>query len=75
MADTGVPPLFWTKLRPEGPKKKFLGAAPPPYFRVWMTAPPPPPPPPPATALFQGLDPALEFLSFSQPKLRLLADF
>ena len=29
-------------MRPEGPKKNFFEAAPPPpYLRVWMTAPPP----------------------------------
>ena len=37
---------FWTKLRPEGPKKNFSETVPSPYLRVWMTAPPPPPPPP-----------------------------
>ena len=31
-------PVFWTKLRPEGPKKK---GRPPPHLRVWMTCPPP----------------------------------
>ena len=34
-------PYFWTKLRPEGPKKLFLEDAPPPYLRVWITDPPP----------------------------------
>ena len=37
------PPYFWTKLRPEGPKKVF-----------WETAPPPAP-----HLISQGLDPAL----------------
>ena len=33
-----VPHYFWTKLKPEGPKKIFLETAPPPpYLRVWMT--------------------------------------
>ena len=37
----GAPPNFWTKLRPEGPKKLFLETAspPPPYLRVWMSPP------------------------------------
>ena len=45
-----VPPLFWTKLRPEG-RKIFWGetAPPPTYLRVWMTGP----------SLSQGVDPAL----------------
>ena len=32
-------PYFWTKLRPEGPKKIFWRPPPPlpPYLRVWMT--------------------------------------
>ena len=35
-----APPYFWTKLRPEGPKKFGEGeTGPPPYLRVWMTAP------------------------------------
>ena len=33
------PPNFYTKLRPEGPKK-FWGVTGPPYLRVWMTTPP-----------------------------------
>ena len=33
-------PYFWTKLRPEGPKKIFPRPPPPSYLRVWMTAPP-----------------------------------
>ena len=33
------PPYFWTKLRPEGPKKIFFSDRVPPYLRVWMTAP------------------------------------
>ena len=49
---TWASPYFWTKLRPEGPKKVFWETAPPPYLRVWMT----PNPPPPSS---QGLDPAL----------------
>ena len=32
-----TPPYFWTKLRPEGPKKFFLET--PPFLRVWMTPP------------------------------------
>ena len=36
-----VPPYFYTKLRPEGPKKIFLSfmetAPTPPFLRVWMT--------------------------------------
>ena len=39
------PPYFYTKLRPDGPKKIFLRLSPPPYLRIWMTTPPP---------LFQG---------------------
>ena len=35
---------FWTKLRPEVPKKFFWETGPPPYLRVWMTPNPPPPP-------------------------------
>ena len=72
VADTGVPswpPLFWTKLRPEGPKKIFLRAAP---LLISGSGWPPPPTP---SRLFEGLDPALEFLFFSQPKVRLLASF
>ena len=35
----GAPPYVWTKFRPEGPKKIFLGdrPCPPPYLRLWMT--------------------------------------
>ena len=44
---TWASPYFWTKLRPEGPKKFFWDTAPLPYLRVWMTPNPPPPPPPP----------------------------
>ena len=34
--------LFWTKVKPEGPKIFFLRPGPaPPYLRVWMTAPAP----------------------------------
>ena len=51
---TWASPYFWTKLRPEVPKKFFWETGPPPYLRVWMTLPPPPPP-------FQGLDPALVY--------------
>ena len=43
----GVPPYFWTKMRPEGLKN-----SPPPhplYLTVWMTGP----------LLSQGLDPAM----------------
>ena len=50
MADPGegpggpTPPYFYTKMKPEGPKKFFLSPPPPPsYLRVWMTAPPPTP--------------------------------
>ena len=33
-----LPPIFFTKLTPEGPKKDFLRPPlPPPYHRVWMT--------------------------------------
>ena len=36
-----APLCFWTKLRPEGPKKTFfLDQSPPPYLRVWITVPP-----------------------------------
>ena len=36
------PPYFYTKLRPDGPKKIFLRLSPPPpYLRIWMTTPPP----------------------------------
>ena len=43
-----APPYFWTKLRPEGPKKMFLETTPPPplcqglddrappYLKVWI---------------------------------------
>ena len=34
------PPYFYTKLRPEGPKKKFLETGPSLYLRIWMTASP-----------------------------------
>ena len=34
------PPNFYTKLRPEGPKKFWGVTGPPPYLRVWMTTPP-----------------------------------
>ena len=34
---TWASPYFWTKLRPEGPKKFFWETAPLPYLRVWMT--------------------------------------
>ena len=51
---TWASPYFWTKLRPEGPKKFFWETAPLPYLGVWMTPPPPPPP-------FQGLHPALVY--------------
>ena len=34
------PPYFWTKLRPDGPKKIFWRRPPPPFYsRVWMTSP------------------------------------
>ena len=35
----GRSPYVWSKFRPEGPKKFFLGdrPSPPPYLRVWMT--------------------------------------
>ena len=34
------PPYFWTKLRPDGPKKIFWKTSPPPFYsRVWMTSP------------------------------------
>ena len=36
------PPYFWTKMRPEGPKKIFLETGPPTYLRVWMTGTPSP---------------------------------
>ena len=36
-----APPYFYTKLRPEGPEKKFFETVPP-YLRVWMTGPPRP---------------------------------
>ena len=36
------PPNFYTKLRPQGPKKFWGVTAPPPYLRVWMNPPPPP---------------------------------
>ena len=39
-----VPPYFETKMMPEGPKKHFFEAAPPPYLRVCMPVPTPPPP-------------------------------
>ena len=39
---TWASPYFWTKLRPEGPKKKFWETAPLTYLRVWMTPPPSP---------------------------------
>ena len=42
---TRAPPYFWTKLRPEGPKKFFFES--------------PPPPSPPPRFLSWGLDPAL----------------
>ena len=32
------PPYFWTKLRPQGPKKRLLRPPPPLYLRVLMTA-------------------------------------
>ena len=50
---TWASPYFWTKLRPEVPKKFFWETAPLPYLRVWMTAPPPP--------RSQGVDPALVY--------------
>ena len=43
------PPLFWTKMRPEGGKIFGGETAPPTYLRVWMTGP----------SLSQGVDPAL----------------
>ena len=49
-----APAYFSTKMRPEGPKKKFWETGPPliPYLRVWMTVPPP--------TLSDGLDPPLK---------------
>ena len=44
-------PYFWTKMRPEGPKKSFLETWPPTYLRVWMTGAPP--------SLSEGLDQSL----------------
>ena len=44
---TWASPYFWTKLRPEGPKKFFWETGPPPYLRVWMTPTARPPPPHP----------------------------
>ena len=38
---SGPPSYFYTKLRPEGPKKKFLETGPSLHLRIWMTAPPP----------------------------------
>ena len=35
------PPYFWTKLGPEGPKKKYSWRTQPLYLRVWITGPPP----------------------------------
>ena len=29
-------PHFWTKMRPEGPKKNFFGGRAPPYLRVCL---------------------------------------
>ena len=42
---TWASPYFWTKLRPEGPKKFFLGDRPP-SLSVGLVDPQPPPPPP-----------------------------
>ena len=42
---TWASPYFWTKLRPEEPKKFFWETTPLPYLRVWMTPNPPPPDP------------------------------
>ena len=50
MGDPGLPPYFWTKMRPEGTEIVFLRLRPPPYLRVWMTGPLP---------LSEGLDPPL----------------
>ena len=57
---------FWTKLRPEGPKKFIWETTPhppPPYLRVWMIAPRNPPQPPPP--LSQGLDPTPYYINKS----------
>ena len=35
---TRLTPYFWTKLRPQGPKKRLLRPPPPLYLRVLMTA-------------------------------------
>ena len=52
MADTGEqPPLFWTKLLPEGPKKSFFKAGSPSSQGLDDRSPPPP--------LSEGLDPPL----------------
>ena len=65
-----APPYFYTKLRPEGPKKIFLRPGPPllsgsewpdppPFVRVWMTGPPLPP-------LYKGLVPPLKTTDYSE---------
>ena len=51
------PPYFWTKLRPEGPKKNLGGG---PVFPLSKGLDDPPSPP-----LSQGLDPALHTVLFS----------
>ena len=52
------PPYFWTKLRPEGPKKVWGRPGPP--LSKGLVDPPPPSPP-----LSQGLDAALRTIKFN----------
>ena len=51
-------------MRPEGPKKKFLRAAPPPLYQGLDDRPPAPPP------LSEGLNPPLHtYINFIYPRI------
>ena len=65
--EAGSPRYFWTKLRPEGPKKFFFKTAPTPLISGSGWPPPPPPP-----ALSEGLDRSLSTQAIEAWKVKFM---